>query len=373
MKAIASKRWFDKYPRISFAAFLILSICLLDILAATFFIPYDYNSFRCPDPFFHHGLLPDQKAINKWGDKEFEIYTNSLGFKDEECRFIQFQSDKKRILFIGDSFTEGVGMNWDESFVGILDKKIPEIEILNAGVVSYSPKLHYLKLRYLIENVALDFNEVFILIDNSDIMDEITYADFTPYNNNSFKKTGFKLKNFFFNHSYIYYTISDFINKSRRNTIAESWNPFSGKSIADESAIQNDDFIEATLDWSYQKDKYEKWGKKGLGLAAQNMDQLIELCRSNQIAIQLVIYPWPNLIQRNDLNNIQVRFWEDYCTNNSIQLINLYPAFISPGSSEETISNYFIPGDVHWNENGNKYVANLLLQHLASPDHIQTN
>ncbi len=360
MNTTKTKRWFEKYPKISFVVFLMMSIFLVDLIAAILFIPYDYNSFRCPNPFFHHGLLPDQKAINKWGDKEFEIYTNDLGFKDHECRSVQLQSNKRRILFMGDSFTEGVGMSWEESFVGILNKNIPEVEMLNAGVVSYSPKLHYLKLKYLTENVSIKFNEVFVFVDNSDIMDEITYADFIPYDNNWLKKAGYKLKNYFFNHSYIYYSISDFINKNRRNNIAESWNPFSGKSIADESAMHDDDFLAATMDWSYKKENYEKWGKKGLKLATQNMDKLLELCRANQIIINLVIYPWPNMIQRNDLNNIQVRFWEDYSRNNNIRLVNLYPAFITAYNSDQTISKYFIPGDVHWNEEGNRYVAELL-------------
>lgn len=359
------KRWFEKHPRTSFITFLFVSIIILDFISAVLFIPYDYNSFRCPDPYFHHGLLPNQTAINKWGDKEFNIYTNALGFKDKEPRNVPLQSEKKRILFIGDSFTEAVGMSWEESFIGLLDKKIPDVEILNAGVVSYSPKLIYLKLKYLIETVQLSFDELYVLIDNSDIMDEITYADFTPYNNNTLKKTGFKLKNYFFNHSYIYYTISNYINQRRRNPATENWNPFSGKSIADESAVQDDDFIAATMDWSYKKEKYEKWGKKGLELAEQNMDKINELCMSNQISLNLIIYPWPNLIQLNDINNIQVRFWENYCKRKNIELFNLFPAFINGNNCGEVISKYFISGDVHWNEDGNKYIAELLKQYIT--------
>lgn len=364
MNTLNSKRWFEQYPKLSFTIFLVVAVFTLDFLSALFFIPYDYNSFRCPDPYFHHGLLPDQNTKNKWGEKEFNVYTNSLGFKDEACRTIPLQSDKKRVLIIGDSFTEGVGMSWEESFVGLLDKNIPDVDILNAGVVSYSPKLHCLKLKYLIETVSLQFDEVYILIDNSDIMDELTYQDFEPYDDNSLRKMGYKLRRSFFKHSYIYYSVTNFVNQNKRNQITQSWNPFSGEAIADESAVQDDDFIAAILDWSYTKAKYEKWGKEGLKLAAQNMDKLNELCKTNQIAVKLVLYPWPNLIQRNDLNNIQVIFWRNYCIKNNIELINLYPAFIQQDQAENLINKYFIPGDVHWNEAGNQYIAELLKKSL---------
>ena len=365
MNTATKKRWFEKHPRSSFIVFLIISIVILDTISATLFIPFDYNSFRCPDPYFHHGLIPNQDTKNKWGDKEFDIFTNSLGFKDGINRKVPVHSQKKRILFIGDSFTEGVGMSWEESFVGLLDNATPEIDILNAGVVSYSPKLHYLKLKYLIETISLKIDEVYVLVDNSDIMDELTYIDFVPYDQNIIKKLGFKVRSYFFSHSYIYYTITNFINQNKRNQVTKSWNPFSGNSIADESSLQNDDFIAATMDWSYKQEKYDKWGKDGLKLAAQNMDKLFELCKSNKIEVKIAIYPWPNLIQRNDLNNIQVQFWEEYCKTSKIELINLFPEFINQ-DVESVINTYFIPGDVHWNEKGNKYVADLIKKSINS-------
>lgn len=366
MNTIKSKYWFEKHPKIVFTVFLIITVFILDFVFAKIFIPFDYNSFRCPDPCFHHGLLPNQKTKNKWGDKIFNLYTNSLGFKDKECRFIPLNAENKRILFIGDSFTEGVGMSWEESFVGIIDNEIPEVEILNAGVVSYSPKLYYLKIKYLIETVSLKFDEVYVFIDNSDVMDEITYRDFKPYDQNAIKKAGYKFRGWLFKNSYLFYSLSNFINKSRRNPITETWNPFSGKSVADESATQDDSFMAAITDWSYNNENYETWGKEGLELAAQNMEKLTEFCKSKQINVTVVIYPWPNLIQRHDLNNIQVRFWEGFCRRNNVRLVNLFPAFITNKNPAEMINIYFIPGDVHWNEQGNRYMAGLIREILIS-------
>jgi hypothetical protein len=44
------------------------------------------------------------------------VFTDSLGFKDASRRAVP---DRRRILFIGDSFTEGVGLPYEQTFVGL--------------------------------------------------------------------------------------------------------------------------------------------------------------------------------------------------------------------------------------------------------------
>jgi len=66
--------------------------------------------YRRPDPIFHHALAPNidyDKA--EWGGKLHAIKTNSLGFKDRAVREIALNTDKQRILFMGDSFNGVVG------------------------------------------------------------------------------------------------------------------------------------------------------------------------------------------------------------------------------------------------------------------------
>ena len=365
MKSRKSGRWFEKYPNATFAIILLFAIIILDFISALIFIPENYNSFRCPHPYYHHGLLPNRHDENIWGQKVFKVFTNSLGFKDMECRDIEKDSDKNRILFIGDSYTEGVGMTWEESFVGILDASLPDIEIFNAGVVSYSPKFYYLKTKYLIEKKGLKFDELYVFIDNSDPLNEITYEDFEPHDENSFIRFRFQARRYLYTYSYLYYSISNKINSNKRNPVTERWNPASGGSMLDELEVENSEFIAATLSWSYTLDYYEKWGKKGLRLATENMNLLSELCNQNNIKVTIVIYPWPSIIDQRDPYNIQVGFWEKYCTMNNIGFINLYPYFINETNPTEMIQQYFIPGDVHWNIEGNQYVAEVLLKHLS--------
>jgi len=47
---------------------------------------------------------------------------------------------EKRVLFLGDSFTYGTGASNDETFIALLDKAWPNIEVINAGFSGYGQR-----------------------------------------------------------------------------------------------------------------------------------------------------------------------------------------------------------------------------------------
>ena len=55
-------------------------------------------------------------------------------------------------------------------------------------------------------------------------------------------------------------------------------------------------------------------------------------------------------------------FWENWSHNNSVNFINLYDDF-KLLNRDKLITQYFIPGDVHWNKDGHKYIYSLMLKH----------
>ena len=137
--------------------FLIIFI-LCDVILM-FFLPneiknkiYDRKSHKIKSYYYHHDLRPNAFWIENWGYQNSKIFTNNLGFKDKKNRIVKFK--KNNILFIGDSFTEGVGVEYQNTFVGEIENKVVSIsneyEILNAGVVSYSPIVILSKLNYLV-------------------------------------------------------------------------------------------------------------------------------------------------------------------------------------------------------------------------------
>ena len=70
---------------------------------------YDKKSHKIKSYYYHHDLRPNAYWKEIWGNQTYEIYTNNQGFKDKKIRKVKFKENN--ILFIGDSFTEGVGVN----------------------------------------------------------------------------------------------------------------------------------------------------------------------------------------------------------------------------------------------------------------------
>jgi len=152
--------------------------CVVLFLAGDFiystFLHQEARWPRYPHPVYHHALVPNFDGYDNWGDVRYKFDTNSLGFRDAEVRDVPLTSKTRRVLLIGDSFTEGTGVAFEDSFAGRLaaaGTQRAEIEFLDAGVISYSPALYYRKVKYLIER-GLRFDEVVVFSDVSDVYDE---------------------------------------------------------------------------------------------------------------------------------------------------------------------------------------------------------
>jgi lysophospholipase L1-like esterase len=74
--------------------------------------------------------------------------TNSMGFRDRE-RILARTSSAPRVLALGDSFTWGAGVSYDDTFVTLVERGLqrysPEAEVVNLGLVGYQPE-EYLSL-----------------------------------------------------------------------------------------------------------------------------------------------------------------------------------------------------------------------------------
>ncbi len=147
------KNVFERNPRKTLVFTVAFFILILDGFAGAIFNPTKDRSFRCSNPYYHHDFLPNQNVETTWGTRRYRIFTNSLGFRDGTVRDVSLASKQKRILLMGDSYIEGMGMPYQDSVAGILGEslKADGIEVLNAAALSYSPKLYFLKTRYLIE------------------------------------------------------------------------------------------------------------------------------------------------------------------------------------------------------------------------------
>jgi hypothetical protein len=77
-----------------------------------------------------------------------------------------------------------------------------------------------------------------------------------------------------------------------------------------------------------------------------------------------VIYPSPYQLTRGNLDGIPVTFWRAFAQERRIGFLDLFPAFIGSEPPEIVYPKYFIKGDTHWNEAGNRHVAEAVLQYI---------
>jgi len=97
------------------------------------------------------------------------IKTNSIGFRDIEHNYKL--KTKKRIMFIGDSFTFGDKISQKNIFVELLRDKLKEYELFNCGVSGYGTAQEYLLLLKYFNTVSPDI--VFLTICFNDINDNM--------------------------------------------------------------------------------------------------------------------------------------------------------------------------------------------------------
>jgi len=317
--------------------------------------------YRVKSNMYHHDLAKNASQHGVWGGRFYPIFTNSLGFKDREVREVPIQSEDWRILFIGDSFTEGIGLRYEDTFIGLLDDAFHErnIRTLNAGVVSYSPSIYYRKVKYLLEDVGLDFDELVVFIDISDIEDEARYYDIDA--NDHVVGTGqaprvwagarapFGLRTFLKENSVIV----------RLADLAKDFEPGQERlrqlSESDRSA------------WTVDEKKLEAYGRRGIERSIKRMNQLLAVLRKHAKPLTVVVYPWPTQIIAGDFDSVHIRTWREWCEKNGVQFIDLFPEFFKRDKPMDVLQAYYdIPWDVHFNEQGNALVAEAFFARFVS-------
>ena len=366
-----------KHKKIKNSLLIIFIIFLLDfLLTYILFSKFNlYNIFypnfdhRISNEYYHHSFKENVNTTDFWGDFSYNFVTNSLGFKDKQNRSIDKKTKlKKRIIINGDSFVEGIGIEYNNTFVGMLDSYLYEknIEILNAGVASQSPILYYKKIFHLLEIQNIEFDELILFLDISDIPDEFFYSE-DDYSDGKLKKDlRDKLQDFMIENSSIYLFFDVFFSQVEllKNEVVLRYAASRFYKINFFQLTNNQINIYKAINvergnWIHDELYWNKYGILGRELAEKNLNKLYLLCKKFNIKFTLVIYPWPKQIYYKGKNNRHNKFWQDWAYERNIDFIDLNDDFnILPPL--EVIDRYFIKGDIHWNEEGHIYIYELI-------------
>lgn len=90
------------------------------------------------------GWFPIENSVSTFTDsRTIHVRHNSMGFRDREHR----AGTKPRLLFLGDSFVWGYDVEQHERFTDLLAERMPDWDIINAGVAGYGTDQEYLLLQ----------------------------------------------------------------------------------------------------------------------------------------------------------------------------------------------------------------------------------
>ena len=339
------------------------------------------NRLRIPDPAFHHTLRPYYDGYDVWGDERYRVMTNSLGFKDASPRSVPMTANRRRVVFIGDSFTEGVGLAFEETFVGRFARAFPDLDVLNAGVVSYAPSAYYEKLKYFIDH-GLKFDEAIVYIDVSDVRDEAVgycYDEQAVLQMRNLQSceagvcpSGLPEPTVWWKESLRQtFYISDFVYQTVKRRWAAAPVPSNASQLprTEQEAVQPGAVYGPDSDpranWTYDS-KTGCFGSLGIegGIrkAKERMDALYEILAAHGIALSVGVYPWPQQLLYDSEQSRQVAIWRDWCAGKCRNFFDHFPVFFQykrdhPGFLREL----FIWGDIHYSALGNKVLGNSLI------------
>ena len=88
--------------------------------------------------------------------------------------------------------------------------------------------------------------------------------------------------------------------------------------------------------------------------------------RKRNIDLTIAVYPWPSQVWFDDLNSMQVNIWKKWAKNNNVEFINYFPDFVAKDLDNteklQILEKYYIPGDVHFNNEGHQVLANKFIK-----------
>jgi hypothetical protein len=353
-----------------YAVFLALCAAGLDLAFGAVAKSRTQASFRIAHPYFHHGLRPGTDTETVWGDRRYAMRTDALGFRSAGGGAeVAAVPPGRRTVLIGDSMIEGLGVAYPQTAAGLLADRgrARGVEVSNAAAVSYSPKLYELRTRWLVEREGLRFDRLVVFLDLSDVQDEVHYEAFAPREPGGLRALASAwrrrslLAQLLDRHLFERSAID---NRFRRDADLDVW-----MKTVDAYLKPKGNPDAGRWEWTYDEAAYRAFGARGLALAQEHMASLARFAREQAIELVIVVYPSPYQIFANERTGRQTETWRAFAEREGVGFLDLFPAFVDPERlpALAAYERYFIPDDVHWNEAGHAFVADLVEEAVLGP------
>lgn len=371
---------------------MLLLATVLTTLAALYFLLINFYAFGWEnawvhDEIRHHMAIPNIKfklyapdynniteVYLKRGHTILTTKTNSLGFVDDEI----VESNKRRIVVLGDSFTEGNYIN--ENFVDILERKLnekePKYEVINAGLGSYSPIIEY----NLAKHAMLEIKPQIIILnlDMTDVANDFVYEKQTKANadgytfvydkppifiNSYFEKVYYKFR-------LVFGIFESFVKSVKKEKMGDTEiSEEIKKRIRDKKKSSGNIELDTIYAYSY---KNETEFKLHLNRTLKYIQKIDKLAKENNITFVLHSYPHSPQISLGyecfrdtvglEKNKIYSSLIFDelstFSERNNIKLL----------LSKDVLKNSklppYYPCDMHFNQHGHILIGNFLFEEM---------
>lgn len=369
-------RWISGLVR-AVAPTLVITLALLlgiDYLAGERLLgAIDSQSFekkyRIGHPIYHHTLAPNYDGRGAWGRGSYRMCTDAHGFKSA-CGAPAADSKQFDLAFIGDSFTEGIGLPYEQTFVGRIAAALPGQRVANLGVTSYAPSIYLSKVRALLAQ-GYRFKELVVYVDISDIQDEALtyrYADGVVRSAASTEAQEAAAARRAAEHPLLS-RVKDVaygafpLTHAGLAGLKARWSGRAGAAAPVESPTA---YLERGFErgaWTYHPASggYGEMGVEGaVAQSLARMRELHEALSRHGIALSVGVYPWPSQLLHDTRDSRQVRLWREFCEGRCRFFHDSFGSFFGQAQAlgkDVALQRLFIAGDVHHSPEGAALVA----------------
>jgi len=346
--------------------FLFIFFFLIDFsLSKIFYKKNHCYNFQYFDNGHYYDLKKNCKSRFRFksGFPTVNFFTDDYGLRVGDQNKIK-QETKKNIFLFGDSFTFGVGLEYEDTFAGILESNLPQYNFYNFAVGSYSPTVHLYRLNKALD-AGLSPEKIILFLDLTDVIDESQrwFYDKNLKSPIRPEERVNKRKNFFQQN---FKLSNEIINISRyslgvvKNKISNLRDINKGvkTSIQGQFTYTNLNNLDKRF---WKKNDFEK----GLKNIRFNISEISKISKKINAEFFIAVYPWAETLYYGQEYFNWVNFAKDICNKNKCKTIDSFPIFQQYKQKNKDWSSklYFI-GDEHFNKQGAKLLANAVLMKI---------
>lgn len=318
-----------------------------------------------PHPTRVYALKPNSKTKLHYNNYQYEIRTNSYGLAGPDIQPKKTKDSVKRILLVGDAFTMPEGVEYSESYAGLLqsyfetDTAFEDIEVINAGVTGYGPVEQFPQLTELVPLFKPD------LVLYQFFINEYAEINVSPKErliNIGLYEEKFSLKERIFKNFQIFAQVETMFDRLKETMTGRPGKDRYNKSLLTFFEKNNNSYYSAN-----NLDKIQNFLEEMDSVCTMNSAEMLILYAPGAASIvqkkYLDYFPWNIQLTDTSRFDLQLPFKHLKSIADGLGLRVLNPSSELAEHSEQPV---YFSDSWHWNKAGHRVIANYLVDYLVT-------